>query len=106
VSSRITVQKGLFTVHPIPERPLEQWHMRVDKLVVAAGSRVTIRNELRRLGVDRGSLFPDLDGIASALNARSCVVEGDELRERSDPPGGQRSLAYPEAAGAGGTDSD
>jgi hypothetical protein len=40
---------------------------------------VSLRNELRMLGVDRGSLFPDLDGIAQALNVRLCILEADEL---------------------------
>jgi len=31
------------------------------------------------LGVDRGSLFPDLDGIAQALNVRMCIIEADEM---------------------------
>jgi FRG domain len=78
VSARITVQRGAFTIHPLEDLPLEEWSLQLTKLVVRSSSRVSIRNELRMLGVDRGSLFPDLDGIAQALNVRLCILEADE----------------------------
>ena len=93
VSSRITVQKGAFTVHPLEEKPLEEWSLRVTKLVVAASARIVLRNELRVLGIDRGSLFPDLDGIAYGLNVSLCVTEADELRMASGPRARSRLAA-------------
>ena len=69
VSSRITLQKAVFTIHPLPQLPIDQWSLRVDKMVVEGSSRVGIRNELRTFGGDRGSLFPELGGIAQGLNA-------------------------------------
>ena len=78
VSSRITVQKGVFTVHPIPEKPSQEWPFLLTKIVVDGSRRVAIRNDLRRLGMDRGSLFPDVDGIAQGLNSSLCIIEQDE----------------------------
>jgi FRG domain len=79
VSSRISVQKGAFTVHPLNDSGPESWPFRLTKLVIRGNHRVGFRNELRMLGVDRGSLFPDLDGIAQALNVRMCIIEADEM---------------------------
>lgn len=79
VSARMTVQKGTFTVHPLEPRDPDGWTLRLTRIVVRAGTRVPLRNELRLLGVDRGSLFPDLDGIAQGLNVQWCKIEADEL---------------------------
>jgi hypothetical protein len=36
--------------------------------------------EKSSLGIDRGALFPDLDGIAHALNVAHCITEADERK--------------------------
>ena len=61
VSPRIAVQSGLFTVHPQPNKP---FNTNVTTFVVGRCARRDIKKELSRLGVDTGSLFPDIDGIA------------------------------------------
>ena len=43
--------------------------------------RVSIRMKLEELGVDRGALFPDLDGIAAGINRRSTLHEPDEFED-------------------------
>jgi hypothetical protein len=65
LSRRIAAQAGLFTVHPDPYKPFDS-----DELV-----KITIPNEIRHdlkktlnlYGIDRYSLFPDLDGLANHI---------------------------------------
>jgi hypothetical protein len=80
VSPRIGVQKGVFTVHPLETQPVEKWGFPVEKVIIDGKARTTIRTQLRSFGVDRGSLFPDFDGIARAINNSECRVERDEWR--------------------------
>jgi hypothetical protein len=66
VTSRITVQRALFTVHPQPDRPwsptgLATW-------LIPADSCLAIKLALSRAGINRASLFPDPDGIAAHIN--------------------------------------
>jgi hypothetical protein len=65
VTRRITAQAGLFTVHPDPRAPLTG--AALVKLVVPGECRVSMRRALSALGIDRSSLFPDLDGIAKHI---------------------------------------
>jgi len=62
VSTRIAVQSGLFTVHPQPSEPFAS--ASITKLVVEGEKRRDIKRSLSKLGVDGGTLFPDIDGIA------------------------------------------
>lgn len=68
VTPRITVQGGCFTVQPDPQvqRPAITGQLR--KITIPKDRRPQFRDELRKLGIDRASLFPDLDGIAFAIN--------------------------------------
>ena len=79
ITPRITVQKGLFTVHPVPSPPLDEWSGTLIKVIVPENKRVSIRMKLEELGVDRGALFPDLDGIAAGINRRATLHESDEF---------------------------
>jgi hypothetical protein len=63
---RITVQSGLFTIHPHPAEPFTD--AAIDKLVVPADKRKAIKKTLNKVGIDTGSLFPDLDGIARHID--------------------------------------
>jgi hypothetical protein len=80
VSPRIGVQKGVFTSHPFPDEPIEEWSMDVQKVLVDGAARVAIRTQLRAFGIDHAALFPDFDGIAQGINNSECMVEADELR--------------------------
>ena len=75
LTPRITVQGGCFTAHPDPELdgPTNQGDLR--KIRIPAAMRARFREELRSLGIDRASLFPDLDGIAYSLN---CHLSANE----------------------------
>jgi hypothetical protein len=79
ITPRITVQKGLFTVHPVPSPALDEWRGKLVKVIVPGDVRVSIRMKLEALGVDRGTLFPDLDGIAAGINRRSTLHQRDEF---------------------------
>ncbi len=66
VSPRITVQRALFTVHQVPDSP---W--RPDSLTtwaIPSEACLSIKLALSRAGINRASLFPDPDGIASHIN--------------------------------------
>ena len=65
VTHRITAQSGFFTIHPSPSIPYSNNFI---KFIIPAARRVSIRKELRLLGVKRSSLFPDLDGISESIN--------------------------------------
>jgi len=59
---RITVQSGLFTIHPNPATPFA--NSEIDKFVIPAVKRKPIKKTLDKLGINTASMFPDLDGIA------------------------------------------
>ena len=63
---RITVQSGLFTIHPDPAKPFTD--AAIDKYVIPADKRTLIKRTLNKVGIDTGSMFPDLDGIARHID--------------------------------------
>ena len=65
ISPRITNQGGLFTIHPKPYEKFESDDM--EKLVIPNRLRSTLKRTLNKYGVDRFSLFPSLDGLASHI---------------------------------------
>lgn len=65
VSTRIAVQSGLFTLHPRPGEPLCTG---VTTFVVPGDRRRDIKRALCKLGIDRASMFPDIDGIARHID--------------------------------------
>lgn len=66
VTTRISVQSGLFTIHPHPSEPFNV--ASVKKFVIPADSRVQIKKALDKVGINNASLFPDLDGIARHID--------------------------------------
>lgn len=70
LTARITVQGGCFTAQPDPTLPCATGVGQLKRIRIHAAEREHFRKELRKLGVDRASLFPDLDGIAYAVNCR------------------------------------
>jgi len=65
ISPRITNQGGLFTIHPKPYEKFKSNDM--EKLVIPNRIRSTLKRTLNKYGVDRFSLFPSLDGLASHI---------------------------------------
>src|SRR5687768_8203437 len=65
ISPRITNQGGLFTIHPKPYEQFESDAM--EKLIIPNHIRSTLKRTLSKYGVDRFSLFPNLDGLTSHI---------------------------------------
>lgn len=68
ITKRITAQNGVFTVHPNPTTPYDSESL--IKLIVPSDLRQEIQLSLDAFGINRASLFPDLDGIAALLEWR------------------------------------
>jgi hypothetical protein len=66
LTPRITVQRGLFTVHRTPDKPWEPDSLK--RWLIPADSCLALKLALSRAGINRASLFPDLDGIAAHIN--------------------------------------
>jgi len=67
ITPRIIAQSGVFTLHPEPNKPLEslpEEKPNIDFLIIPNNIRKKFKNTLNRFGIDRGSLFPDLDGLS------------------------------------------
>lgn len=64
VTPRIIAQQGQFTIHKSPSEPFTSW---IKKIVIPSSLRQHIRHFLSRYGVNRASLFPDLDGLATHI---------------------------------------
>jgi len=65
ISRRITAQAGLFTIHPNPDEEFQD--SSVDKLIIAESARKAIKKTLSSYGINRATLFPDLDGLAQHI---------------------------------------
>ncbi len=72
VDVRMLVQRGYFTIHgnPTPLSGLPQAQTFLSKFTIPAEAKEGLHNELRWVGIDESSLFPDLDHLCSHLNAR------------------------------------
>lgn len=68
ISPRIAAQQGMFTLHHEPTRPYENVNLR--KHTIAKGFCAPLRQMLYNMGINRATLFPDLDGIADAIQWR------------------------------------
>ena len=67
IDTRIIAQVGIFTAHPDPTDPNPFGDEDVEKLVIPNAQRRDWKKTLNLLGVNRVSLFPDLDNLASHL---------------------------------------
>ena len=71
IAARITRQSGIFTCHNPPDLDLAAADLEPDrlfKIVVPKTARSNLKFALANLGVDRSTLFPDLDGLAAYMN--------------------------------------
>ena len=67
-NSRISAQRGLFTVHTESGKPLEELCPEVvRKIEIPKESIKRFKLYLQQLGVDEFSLFPDQEGLANYL---------------------------------------
>jgi hypothetical protein len=79
ISARIPAQQGVFTVHPNPDKEefepqlVERWEL------MKARETFWLKQILATCGINRASLFPDLDGLAEYMGWRykwSKLVDG------------------------------
>lgn len=84
---RVRVQAGLFTAHFIGQRgqkftPLERnrnFRRKLDKFVIPAESFPAIRSDLDRCGINSGTMFPDLSGLAAHIEWKHTKLEDEGL---------------------------
>jgi hypothetical protein len=67
IDARITAQVGVFTGHPKPQDPSPFADEDIDKLIIPNEDRIKWKKTLNVLGINRASLFPDLDNIAEHI---------------------------------------
>lgn len=65
VTTRITAQSGLFTIHPEPKKEFEDENLQ--KLIIKRSFRKNFKGMLYKYGIHRFSLFPDMDGLSSHI---------------------------------------
>ena len=62
ITPRISAQIGVFTIHPEPEKPFLSDSL--EKLIIPNRIRRRLKQIVDTYGVNRATLFPDLDGLA------------------------------------------
>ncbi len=65
ITSRITSQSGIFTIHPNPYEPFSSDN--IDRIIIPNDIRYELKRTLNRYGINRVSLFPGLDGLAKHI---------------------------------------
>jgi hypothetical protein len=71
-SARIQAQLGVFTIHHLDNRPIEDIckSNELIKYKIPANSKESIRKELELLSINKFSLFPELSSIGETLKKR------------------------------------
>jgi hypothetical protein len=67
IDTRIIAQVGIFTAHPDPTDPNPFIEEDIEKLIIPNAQRRDWKKTLNLLGINRASLFPDLDNLTSHL---------------------------------------
>jgi hypothetical protein len=77
VSPRMGIQHSFFTIQDDPWCPLDEYDTKhksvitdiksIKKWIIPKKARLPIIDQLERLGIGNGTLFPDLDGLAKGL---------------------------------------
>lgn len=72
ITSRITAQRGVFTIHSDPQIPIrigvsDHKAYQVSKIAVPASAQNRLLWDLSRFNINTRALFPDLDGLAGFL---------------------------------------
>jgi hypothetical protein len=86
-SARVRVQAGMFTVHFFIEKekkfiPLEKnkaYKPRLEKFLIEAGNFPSIRSDLDRCGINAGTMFPDLSGLAAHVGWKHSDLKDESL---------------------------
>lgn len=75
ITPRVAAQQAYFTLHPIPEQPFDT--KEITKIVFAKNVKSLCNDAIRRLGIERGNLFPGLDSIAEKFNVVCNLLYAD-----------------------------
>ena len=75
VTRRVAAQSALFTIHGRPEVPFAP-HEGLRKARIPQEARNHLKEQLYTYGISRGSLFPDLDGLAEEIKWRYANPRG------------------------------
>ena len=65
ITSRITAQSGIFTIHPNPYEAFTSDN--IDRIIIPNEIRLDLKKTLNKYGINRASLFPGLDGLARQI---------------------------------------
>jgi len=68
VSNRITTQRGIFTLHGDPTKPLNVPAAEIFE--IPAALRSDFQSRLMDVGVDASHIYPDIDGLCRSLDYR------------------------------------
>ncbi len=67
IDNRIIAQTAVFTIHPDPHNPFQFPPRNLDKIIIPNKQRRQWKKILHNYGINRASLFPDLDNLASHI---------------------------------------
>ena len=80
INKRITAQSGIFTIHNYPTLPLDETEKprdkivkkigekyNVDRIIKSKGCKKELKKTLSLYGINKSTIYPGLDGIASYL---------------------------------------
>ena len=65
LTQRIIAQSGVFTIHPRPKEAFKS--NSIDLIIIKNGFRKNLKKILNRYGINRATLFPDLDGLSKHI---------------------------------------
>lgn len=73
-TQRIQAQRGQFTIHGSKSDSLDQLdtqlNLGIEKILIGGTSKRSILGELYSAGINRSTLFPDVDGLAKEISIR------------------------------------
>ena len=69
---RIAVQSGVFTIHHDPTQQYPPDIKPLYKLIIPSKQRKKWKDRLHTLGINRGSIFPDLDNLCTHIEWLHC----------------------------------
>lgn len=65
LNKRIIAQNGLFTVHSTPTKPF--YPEKIYKVIIPAGLRRKLKEQLYHYGIHEGAVYPGLDGLSRKI---------------------------------------
>ncbi len=75
INPRISAQKGVFTVHKNPLKPIDitlsEMGLPITKIIISHNCFTEIRNMLDWCGINRSFVYPGLDGVASYVDLKA-----------------------------------